>query len=236
MPFGGTAALTALADISDVSSYFAVGTGPLNEGWHPVARLYDDPALLAATIGQIQTRMEVSEQRVAASTFFLGFAARLWSIGVGSAVGHGLLVDLPPERLLFRQNDGQIALHLERPGSRRSDGLGPALADMVIDRHLTPLAKALRRIGPISARLLQGNSASALLGAARVFDRDRATTSGSELARRICADPRLSDAVRFGEHDYRRTSCCLYYRTPDGGLCGDCALDRVPERSRDDRL
>ncbi|MGB3523980.1 MAG: (2Fe-2S)-binding protein, partial [Mycobacterium sp.] len=29
--------------------------------------------------------------------------------------------------------------------------------------------------------------------------------------------------------DYRRASCCLFYRTPGGGLCGDCALTHKPQ-------
>ncbi len=213
-----------------------MGTGPLNDGWRPVRRFYDDTALLAEIVERVRSRMGVTELRVAASTFFLGFAARLWSIGLGSVVGYRMLVDLSPERLLFRESDGQLALHLERPRPLRCDDLPAALVDMVLDRHLTPLAGALRRLGPISPKLLQGNTASALLGAARVFDGDRAPASGWELARSLCADPRLSAAVRFGDNDYRRRSCCLYYRTSHGGLCGDCALDRVPERSRDDRL
>jgi ABC-type cobalamin/Fe3+-siderophores transport system ATPase subunit len=225
-------AVTALAELRCVSPYFALGTGPLHDGWRPVQQLYDDTALLAEIVERVQARMDVTEWRVAASTFFLGFAARLWSIGLGSVAGYGMLVDLPPEHLLFRESDGQITLHLENPATRRREDL----ADMVLDRHLDPLAVALRRLGPISGRMLAGNTASALLGAARVFDRDRATTSGWDLARSMCTDPRLSAAVCFGDNDYRRNSCCLYYRTPHGGLCGDCALDRVPERSRDDRL
>lgn len=224
--------VTALAELRCVSPYFALGTGPQHGGWRPVRQLYDDTALLAEIVGRVQARMDVTERRVAASTFFLGFAARLWSLGVGSVAGYHMLVDLPPEQLLFHESDGQIALHLERPATRPCEDL----ADMVLDRHLDPLAAALRRLGPISERMLTGNTASALLGAARVFDHDRATTAGWELARSMCADPRLSAAVCFGDNDYRRTSCCLYYRTPHGGLCGDCALDRVPERCRDDRL
>jgi iron complex transport system ATP-binding protein len=233
---GDPAASEALAELRSISSYFALGTGPVRHGWHPVQQLYDDSALLAETVGRVQARMEVTELRVAASTFFLGFAARLWSIGLGSVVGYRMLVELAPQRLLFRDSDGQFELHVEHPEAAQRDDLHSALADMVLDGHLDPLAAALRRLGPISELMLRGNSASALLGAARVFDRDRATTSGWELARSICTDPRLSATVRFGDTDYRRTSCCLYYRTPQGGLCGDCALSRVPERSRDDRL
>jgi iron complex transport system ATP-binding protein len=235
-PAGDPAAITALDGLRNVSGYFAVGTGPLNDGWRPVGQLYDDTALLAEVVGRVKARMDVTEQRVAASTFFLGFAARLWSVGLGAVAGYRLLVDLPPERLLFREVEGQIALHLEHPVAQQRDDLPAALADMVLDTHLAPLAVALRRLSPISDRLLEGNSASALLGAARVFDHDRATTSGWQLARSICTDPRLSSAVSFGDTDYRRKSCCLYYRTPHGGLCGDCALHRVPERYRVDRL
>ncbi|WP_428342027.1 (2Fe-2S)-binding protein [Mycobacterium sp.] len=230
------AAIAALDELRDVSGYFALGTGPLIDDWHPVGCLYDDTALLAEIVDRVQARMNVTEQRVAASTFFLGFAARLWSIGLGTVAGYRLLIDLPPERLLFREIDSQVALHLEHPVAQRRDDLPAALADMVLHRHLRPLTQALRRLSPISARLLDGNSASALLGAARVFDRDRGTTSGWQLARSICADPQLSAAVIFGDTDYRRNSCCLYYRTPHGGLCGDCALDRAPERFRVDRL
>jgi iron complex transport system ATP-binding protein len=229
-PSSDPAAITALDELRTVSGYFAVGTGPLIDGWHPVGQLYHDTALLTEIVGRVKARMNVTEQRVATSTFFLGFAARLWSIGLGTVAGYRMLVDLPPEHLLFREIDGQIALHLEHPVAAQRDDLPCALADMVLDTHLKPLAVALRGISPISERLLEGNSASALLGAARVFDRDRATTSGWQLARSICTDPRLSAAVCFVDTDYRRNSCCLYYRTPHGGLCGDCALDRVPER------
>lgn len=235
-PSSDSNAVTALTELRDVSGYFAVGTGPLNDGWRPVRDLYDDTALLAGIADRVRARLDVAEQRVAASTFYLGFAARLWSIGVGAVAGYGMLVDLAPERLLYREDDGQIALHVEHPVARRGDDLPRTLAEVVLDRHLEPLAVALRRLGPISSGLLRGNAASALLGAALVFDRDRATTSGWQLAQSICADPRLSTAVRFDDTGYRRTSCCLYYRTPHGGLCGDCALSRVPERDRVDRL
>jgi ABC-type cobalamin/Fe3+-siderophores transport system ATPase subunit len=235
-PPSDPAAIAALDELRTVSGYFALGTGPLHDGWHSVGQLYHDTALLAEIVGRVKARMNVTEQRVAASTFFLGFAARLWSIGLGTVAGYRMLVDLPPEHLLFREIDGQIALHLEHPAAQQRDDLTSALADMVLDTHLKPLAVALRRLSPISERLLEGNSVSALLGAARVFDRDRATTSGWQLARSICTDPRLSGAVCFDDNEYRRNSCCLYYRTPHGGLCGDCVLDRVPERYCVDRL
>jgi iron complex transport system ATP-binding protein len=213
-----------LAELAGLGPYFAVGTGPVSEDWHSVDQLYNDSALLAGIIGRVQARMDAAEQRVAASTFFLGFAARLWSIGLSGLVGHGLLPDLDAAQLLFQESDGQIRLHIEHPVARQGDELEPMLADMVLDGHLAPLSAALRRLGPISDKLLRGNAASALLGAARVFDGNATTGRGWQLARRLCADERLADTIRFNKVGYRRTSCCLYYRVPRGGLCGDCSL------------
>jgi iron complex transport system ATP-binding protein len=212
------------AHLADLGPYFAVGTGPVTDGWRSVEQLYTDTALLDGIVGRIQARMDAAEQRVAASTFYLGFAARLWSIGLGALAAHRLLPDLDTEHLLFCERDGQIRLHIEHPVARQGDDLEPRLADMVLDGHLAPLSAALRRLGPISEKLLRGNAASALLGAARVFDRDATTGRGWQLARRLCADERLSDTIRFNNVGYRRTSCCLYYRAPRGGLCGDCSL------------
>jgi iron complex transport system ATP-binding protein len=213
-----------LGELSQINAYFALGTGPLDDGWRPVQQLYTDTALLDGIIGRVQARMDVAEQRVAASTFFLGFAARLWSIGLSALVGHQLLLDLDAQQLLFRESAGQIQLHIEHPVAWQGADLEPMLADMVLDGHLAPLSAALRRLGPISDKLLLGNAASALLGAARVFDGNATAGPGWQLARRLCTDERLSDTIRFDNVGYRRTSCCLYYRAPRGGLCGDCSM------------
>jgi iron complex transport system ATP-binding protein len=229
-PEAKTAAL--FAELAHISPYFAVGTGPRDDGWRPVQQLYTDAVLLDGIIGRVQARMDAAEQRVAASTFFLGFAARLWSIGLGGLAGHRLLPDLAAQHLLFREADGQIQLHVEHPVAWQGDELEPRLAHMVLAAHLQPLAAALRRLGPISEKLLRGNAASALLGAGRVFDGDTTTGAGWQLARSLCTDERLSDTIRFNDSSYRRNSCCLYYRTPHGGLCDDCVFTSTPRQRR----
>jgi iron complex transport system ATP-binding protein len=125
-----------------------------------------------------------------------------------------------------------ISLHIENPVAWHGDDLEPMFADMVLARHLTSLTAALRRLGPISEKVLRGNVASTLLGAARVFDRDATPGPGWQLARRLCDDERLSGAICFDTSGYRRTSCCLYYRIPGGGLCGDCVLTSRPLERR----
>src|ERR1700758_1663396 len=140
------------AELADLGRYFAVGIGPADAGWRPVEQLYTDAALLDGIVGRIQARMDAAEQRVAASTFYLGFAARLWSIGLGALAAHRLLPDLDTEHLLFQESDGQIRLHIEHPVARHGVDLAPRLADMVLDGHLAPLSVALRRLGPISEK------------------------------------------------------------------------------------
>lgn len=232
--------ITALAELTSVSSYFAVSTGVADKAdWRPVAQLYSDPELLAGTLSHVQERIRASDLRVAASTFFLGYAARLWSIGLGGLAEHGLLIDLDPAQLCYAASAGTIQLHLTDPlawqSSTGSEALEVSLADMIVTQHLKPLVAAVRVITPISERLLLGNAASAALGAARALSwhhgADLATEPSWALARRMCEHEYLNSAVCFSDSgtDYRRNSCCLFYRTPGGGLCGDCALTHKPQ-------
>lgn len=229
----------ALTELCDVSSYFAVSTGAADGAdWRPVTRLYTDDDALARAVAHVGERIGAPDLRVAVSTFYLGYAARLWSIGMGGLTKHGLLVDLDPDQLWYAESGGTVRLHLPHPvawqGSSAAGDLESALADMVLGEHLAPLADAVRRLGPISQRLLDGNVAVAALGAARALHRyhggELVTEPSWELARTLCKDERLSGTVRFNDSgtNYRRTSCCLFYRTPGSGLCGDCALTRKP--------
>lgn len=222
-----------LSELSEINPYFAVGTGVLEEpGWRPLRQLYRDPQLLTDVIDRVAERIAAPDRLVAVSTFYLGFAARLFSIGLGAVAGYGVLPDLAPEQLWYRASHGSVRLHLPNPTGRTGGELASRLLPTVYDTHLLPLAVAARRLGPISEKLLCGNAASALLGAARVFDRHHGGGVGPawRLGRMLCADERLATAVSFTEDgtDYRRNSCCLYYRTPGSRLCIDCALPGKP--------
>lgn len=223
------ATAAALADLAGINEYFAISTGSVDAGRLPLRQLYTDSSLLEGVVERIRMRIGATERRVAVSTFFLGFAARLWSVGVGAVIGHRLLPDF--DALSFSETGGDVTLHIPHPVSWHGDDLAPILADLVLDGHLAPLASAVNRLGPISPKLLRGNAASALLGAANQYDRHRPSgpsASARGLAERLCADQRLAGAIRFGSTGYRRTSCCLYYRTRNSGLCGDCVLTDIP--------
>jgi len=81
----------------------------------------------------------------------------------------------------------------------------------------------------LAPSLLSGNIASALIGAARALLSVRPDLRQSiiEITRSLLATGELagSGVISGGDLNFRRRSCCLFYRIPGGSLCGDCALD-----------
>ncbi|KUJ65963.1 hypothetical protein ACZ90_41675 [Streptomyces albus subsp. albus] len=200
---------------------------------------------LRARIDTVAAGLGTAEPRVAASLAYQGLAARLWSLGLGPAALHGQVPDLRPDGLWWNPDRGAPD-DLWLPAPEPPPGGGPGDPDAVAGRlfgtvlvtHLLPLLRATRAAGRISEALLWGNAASALAGTARVLHqwcratgRREAADRGLDLTRILLARPPLRQAGgwRLGpERDFRRHSCCLYYRVPGGGLCGDCALHRRP--------
>jgi FhuF-like iron-sulfur protein/ferric iron reductase FhuF-like transporter len=216
----------ALADVARVGPYFSVGVDagvaehPL---WRPLTELYG-PAL-PDQIAAVRVRLGTSEDRVAASLLFQGVAGRLWSPALATAVVHGRVPDLDPARTYWRAaSPGPILL--ATPGAPALPGDPPTLRRVVIEDHLAPLVVAVRAVTPIAEGLLWGNAASALAGALTMLSRARPTVSGAALrcVQELLAGSPLAGTGGFGRYGFRRRSCCLYYRVPGGGKCGDCAL------------
>lgn len=173
------------------------------------------------------------EQRVAISTLHLGYAARLWSPALACALAHGIVPDLSGLEL-----GAGLPLRLRLPPAAgwHAPDSGPGLAGLlyrvVVTEHLVPFAAGLR--GEVADGLLRGNAASAMIGALTVL-----TGARPGLARpaRSVAGHLLGTGMLRGTGqlagdgqpggaglEFRRNSCCLYYRVPGGGLCGDCSL------------
>jgi len=218
-----------LRRVAGCGPYFAVGSGAVDEpGWRPVRALYENPVVLAGLVERVRTRLGAGQWRVAASILFQGHAARLWSVSLGALLRGGLLPDLDPDALLWRDQDGSVRLRLDPSEGWRGADLGNVLGCSVIGEHLTPLLTAVHRLGPLSGRLLWGNAASALLGAARVLD-DGPVGPARGVADRLLNHGPLRGTLEVQpEGGHRRRSCCLFYRVPGGGLCGDCALTQFP--------
>ncbi|MEU2221543.1 (2Fe-2S)-binding protein [Streptomyces sp. NPDC018347] len=214
---------------------------------------------LAARVAVVGDRLRVAEPRVAASLAHQGLAARLWSVALGCAVLYGELPDLDPRLLRWDVTataPDDLWLTLPRPlpanaanaadpGSPRNPARNsgnPAdadtLAGAVLLGHLEPLTAALRARYGVAAGLLRGNAGSALAATARELGRRARARGRADVAARtraltagLFAHPLLrTTGVRTGTA-FRRRSCCLYYRVPGGGLCGDCCLTRPPRSS-----
>jgi ferric iron reductase protein FhuF len=153
-------------------------------------------------------------------------------------------------RLRWRHPEDQmIELGLTADGGWAGSGrrLIEQLVAASFEEHLQPLADALRRRVRISAGLLTGNAASALVGGLALLA-GRLGPDWRSLAAHAVAQPPLRGSGGWrgspehgsaehggagrgggrwgggGEPVFVRRSCCLYYRVAGGGLCADCPL------------
>jgi len=202
-----------LERIAALSPFFAVGTGEVPGGrWQPTIALRERTTrdhLVTATA----ERMSTDEMRVAASTVFFAYAARVGSIAIGSVTLSGRCIGLDPEQLLWRSDGGTLLLHVAEPR------FGDSVAVEVLDRQLEPIIEAWRDV--VAPGLMWGNAASALIGAGRMIG-DAALPHLDALL----DDPRLTGSIDRATG--RRRSCCLFYRTANGGVCGDCPFPTPP--------
>lgn len=223
-----TAMEDVLRRLAAVGPFFRVpyGEQPPGPGFRPLRELYGEP--LGPYVAEIGRRIGCGPGRVAASTAQFAIASRLWSLGLGCAALSGRVPDLGPDRVWWRLPEaGSLELWLPcpDPGARPAEALGEG-----VPGHLGVLDARLREGFGVSPRVLRGNSASALVGALRVL-MDR--VPGGAAVR--WAEALLGDGGPLGGtgtfvHEeglgvaFVRRSCCLYYRVPGGGLCGDCVL------------
>ncbi|MGW2741850.1 (2Fe-2S)-binding protein [Streptomyces sp. NPDC001450] len=239
-----------LAALRPLGGFFVLRTtsavaGPASAPLPTLAQTYGTGASdvyrnqLTFRVGTVGQRLRTTEPRVAASISQQGLAARLWSPALACAALYGRLPDLDP-RLLRWDAAATAPDDLWLTEVRPLPGDAAALADTVLHGHLEPLGETLRSRYGVAAGLLWGNAASALAGAARELDRWARAKGRTEVADRaraltgeLFAHPLLrATGTRTGTA-FRRRSCCLYYRVPGGGVCGDCCFTRPPRSSPD---
>lgn len=170
--------------------------------------------------------LDAIEGRAAASIWFLGCAARLVSAPLGAAVSSGTVPRLTPDGIRIRAS-GPVSFETARTGTE--------LYDDVVEPVLGPLVDAVAPEFALSRQVLWGNVASGLAGAAavvRLARPDLGARAHAVLAGALDGEL-LRDTGRLTAAGFRRRSCCLYYRLPGGGICGDCVLrddSRLPVR------
>ncbi|NUO40494.1 MAG: (2Fe-2S)-binding protein [Streptomyces sp.] len=233
-----------LAALRPLGGYFLLRTGaPPRSTLPTLARAYDieksDVYEESVTfrVRKVADSLRAPELRIAASIAQQGLAARLWSAALGCAVLYGHVPDLDA-RLLRWDADGSAPDDLWLTAVRALPGDAGTLAAVVLEGHLEPLAAALRSRYRLAPGLLHGNAASALAGAARqlslwarAHDRPEAAVRTRALTADLLAHPLLTGTGTLTGTRFRRRSCCLYYRVPGGGVCGDCCFTRPPRSS-----
>lgn len=243
---GDVAVGPVLAQAGRINMMFDLARGECSPG----RRRLDAAGLSAAVVaGEVErTRVQLAglsgsgveqvEWRVAASLFHQGLAARVLSPVMAAALCQG--VGLWAHRLHWDPDraGGSIALATDQDRAARLAGGPQGAADWVGRGVLDPQEGVLGRVesalsgaGRISARLLRGNAASALVGAAQSLGGQLPGRgwAGRELVGELLARPGLELSGSCtppgqGRERFVRTTCCLYYRLGGGGLCGDCAL------------
>ncbi|GAA4991316.1 (2Fe-2S)-binding protein [Streptomyces hyderabadensis] len=203
----------------------------------PVQRA--DP--LGHRVRKVAAALGAPETRVAASVAQQGLAARLWSVALACAARYGHVPDLDP-RLLHWDPEATAPDDLWLTEVRARPADTDTLADVVLNTHLAPLTEAVHARYGVARGLLRGNAASALAGAGRELDRWARRQGHADTAARarsltagLLAHPLLAGTGTLTGTSFRRRSCCLYYRVPGGGVCGDCCFPSPPGPGRSRR-
>jgi ferric iron reductase protein FhuF len=225
--------LAAVRRAAAVNPLFALGTGPTphgEEGWRLASDLADVD-VAAQLVGDVGQAFGGPAARISASMAVLGYSARLVAPTVATLLRDGLLLDAAATRVCWRYAPGHgFQLRLPEPSGSRDAPLPRRWCQAVIDDHLAPLIRSVRAVVPVAKGLLWGNVASSLAGALRSL----ALAGAVPLPACHDAGLTLLDhgplrgsgtlTVQSGQLSFVRRSCCLYYRLPGGGLCGDCSL------------
>jgi hypothetical protein len=212
------------AELSEVAShggFFALTVGGDAMGWHAVSQSYADG--YADLIEVAVKRYGSTETRIGASLVHLSHATRLWSPVLACALGHGVIPDLKD---LQRADDG-AQLRLPKPiGEAVGTPSAGLLYRIVVQHHMERLEAGLRV--KLAVGLLSGNIASALVGASRALLSARPDLRQPiiGITDSLLNTGRLAETgvITGGDLGFRRTSCCLFYRLPNAGKCGDCPL------------
>lgn len=232
---GDQRATDALAAAAGLGAFFATApaAGPGWTSWDELT----EPAVLARHLTDVGRALSaprggvVPEAPVVASTAHLGLVARLVAPALGAALVSGTLPVAPPASVHLRlPGANPLPLALDQPAAvavDRPGELAPAFAEHWLASATAPLGAAVQAASGVSPQVLDGNVVSAVAGALRM-----AAGARPELTGRAAAV--LGDLLRTGplaglgdlrqDGSFVRRSCCLFYRLPGAGTCGDCVL------------
>jgi hypothetical protein len=230
-------------NLAQFGPFFALEPWRPDDGWRPLDELVSDPAVLAdriatagtALAGRARLAADALDQRAIASTVSLGLFARLLSPAFAATVTTGAVPPLTVANLWWRPVlAGPLPMATSATGPPAPTADPAAMfADRIVAGIIAPVLAVFAQRYRLSPKVLRGNAASALAGAATMLAAaDPALTErAGTLAEAVVDLPPLDGTGWFERPDpahprrfFVRRSCCLFYRIPGGGTCGDCVL------------
>jgi hypothetical protein len=223
--------------------------GP-GDGWFEAGELGPGGRAPAALLANVRGLGETAADHIKAEGMLESVARALADLGGSFLISSKRLPDLSPGNVLLAAEAGLVRATgvigeemtvIESDPARGQDGI-TVVADWeeLADRFRIGFTELL---GPLIAWLdgqklrpektlwhaAADRLAQSLIWSGKAFERHDFARQVTE--RVIGGDPRLEIALETGEDDYGeayhlRATCCLAYRTPEGGYCQSCPLNR----------
>ncbi|MBN1093214.1 (2Fe-2S)-binding protein [Blastococcus sp. TML/M2B] len=243
---GDPAARAALAAAADLGPFFATSpdAGP---DWVTWDRLTADPAVLGGRLAEVRTVLAggpgspAVDPVVGASIAHLGLVARLVAPVLGAALLTGTLPVSATSSVHLRlsgTNPHPLAVTLPRAvPAGGSEQLAGAFDEHWLAPAIAPLGDAVRTATGVPPQVLAGNVVSATAGALRMAAQARpglAAAADEVLRALLRSGPLAGTGSHRSDGSFVRRSCCLFYRIPGAGTCGDCVLRQAPGGTPDD--
>jgi hypothetical protein len=228
---------SALAEAGDWGPFFAVHTHAAGETplspWRPIHELVTDRDVLRERVSGVRAYLATASDqppervapRVAASATHLGIVARLVSPFLGAAAHSGRFPAIELADIWWQPELGG-GFPLSVPVAEEPD------PDKAFLGAVGELGAALG-VFSVSERVLWGNVASAVNGAAVALGRTRPdlASRAAAVAAGLLALPPLRQAItRRQDGRFQRSSCCLIYQVSPtnsrAAVCNDCVLTK----------
>ena len=220
------------------------------EGWIEVEELLGSDDLKTALFARVSGMGERPDDHICAEWMLENWARAIGDIAGSFMVSHRRLPDLNPANLMLASQKGLAAATAVKSGAMtalESDtkaingGAAPALGWQVLaDRMYEGMISLLRPMivwidghGLRPEKTLWNAAADriaqSLVWSGKAFDQREFALDLTEYL--MAKEGPLSipverDVDEFGEPFHLRVTCCLAYRTPEGGLCRACPLAR----------
>jgi ferric iron reductase protein FhuF len=210
-----------------VGPYFAVERWDPAAPWRPFAELALDPATIAERVevaAAVLERAGPVPRRVVASVYSLGVVSRLVSPVFAAAVLDGEVPVLGLDTVGWQPVATGPMPIAYRDGLEKTRASAEAIVEGCLEPTVKPFLTTLGDRYRVSSIVLWGNAASAVGGAYTMLKQRQA----GQLVADLLARPPLEGLATWDGRALKRRNCCLFYRIPGAGTCGDCVLNREP--------